>query len=113
MRDDLLDAQAGVDWAVEQLDCLKARLISWHEQPPYHFDEEPHPETGEKLIRFSEVKPPPPIVNAEVGVILNSIRSSLDVLVNTLASRAGHPASKQAYFPVCSSAVKFRLGKHA
>ncbi len=64
MRDDLLDAKACVDWAVAQLDPLKARLIAWREATPYSFSDEEKPYMGKKIIRFADVKLPDPIINA-------------------------------------------------
>ena len=113
MRDDLLDAQAAVDWSIAQFDSLKRRLISWREEPPYSFREEPHPEIGKKRIHLANTIQPSPIINAEVGAIINSLRSSLDVLVNTLAKRAGHTDPKDTHFPICRSKDDFFIGKHA
>src|SRR5437763_1152234 len=113
MRDDLFEAQACVDWATAQFDTLKRRLIAWRENRPYSFSEEPRSEIGKKIIRFSKVTLPPPIINAEVGAIINSLRSSLDLLINVLAERNGHPTPKDAQFPIARSRDKFFTGKHA
>jgi hypothetical protein len=119
MRDDLLDAQASVDWAVAQFEHLGRRLEAWRYEHPYSIFEEPDPEMGKKIIRLSNIKMPPRIINAEVGAIINSIRSSLDVLVNTLARRNisargdGHTCVKDARFPISSSRADFFEGKHA
>jgi hypothetical protein len=100
MRDDLLDAQSCIDWAEAQMKNLQARLISWREDAPYGWTEDFDPKAGDKIIRLSNVKFPPAIINAEVGFIIHAMRSSLDVLVNTLAERNGHVAPKDAYFPI-------------
>jgi hypothetical protein len=113
MRDDLLDAQANVDWAKAQFDSLQRRLIAWREDAPYGFSEEFRPEMGKKIIRLCNVKLPPPIINAEVGFIVHAIRCSLDVLINALAERNGHPAPKDTRFPICASRDEFFHGKHA
>jgi hypothetical protein len=113
VRDDLLDAQACVDWAVSQLRLLSERIEAWTNDAPYRLVEEPRPETGQKLIKLSDVKPIPAIINAEVGAIINSLRSSLDVLVSILARRNGHPTSRGTEFPVCASEDKFFCGPNA
>ena len=116
MRDDLLDAKASVDWAVAQFEHLGRRLESWRNERSYSISEEPHPEMGKKLIRFSNIKMPPRILNAEVGAIINSLRSSLDVLVNTLAkhnSPNGDSCPKDTQFPISSSRDNFFIGRHA
>lgn len=113
MRDGLLDAQASVDWAVAQFEHLGTRLEAWRYERPYNISEEPHPEMGKKLVGFSNIKMPPRILNAEVGAIINSLRSSLDVLVNALARRNGHTCVKDTQFPISPSRADFFKGKHA
>jgi hypothetical protein len=46
-------------------------------------------------------------VNAEAGAIIAMIRSSLDMLVVTLAQRNGHVRSKDVYFPIARSESAF------
>lgn len=99
MRADLLDAQAAVDWAVAQIPTLEQRLKSWHDAEPYRFFEERHPEIGKKLIKLRVMAPLPAIVSAETGAIINSIRSSLDLLAASLAKRNGVTPSSKNYFP--------------
>ena len=60
MRADLLDAQAGIDWANAQLPVLEARISAWREGPPYKIIEEPYPQIGEKWYKLADTWPPPP-----------------------------------------------------
>jgi hypothetical protein len=113
MRDDLLDPYACIKWAVAQINPLKSRLIAWAEIPPYRIVAESHSEPGKKLLRLRDVIPPDPIINAEAGAIINSIRSSLDLLVNRLAARNGYSGNEDSYFPICRSRDQFFVGKHA
>jgi hypothetical protein len=113
MRDDLLDAQACVDWAVSQINALRKLLIAWDEERPYRVVAEPHPEPGKKLLRLTDVAPVHPLINAQVGAMINSIRCSLDVLVNGLAKRAGYEGPEDSRFPVCRTREDFYVGKHA
>jgi hypothetical protein len=113
MHDDLLDAQACVDWAISQLQVLQGRIEAWKKDSPYRLFEELHPERGLKLIKLRDIKPVPPIINAEAGAIVNSLRSSLDVLMNVLATRNGQASPREVQFPVCDSAEKFFHGRDA
>src|SRR5690242_20543809 len=107
MRDDLLDVYACIKWAVAQINPLKSRLMAWDQIPPYRLVAEPHSEPGKKLLRLRGVIPPDPIINAEAGAIINSIRSSLDLLVNRLAARNGHAGTEDSHFPICRSREQF------
>jgi hypothetical protein len=110
MRDDLLDAQACVDWAKAQLPTLETRIDAWFNLPSHRVVAEDHREMGQKLFKLSEVKPLPPIVNAEVGAIVNSLRSSLDLLATALAKRHCVLRSDEMYFPIAKSAAQFAKG---
>jgi hypothetical protein len=112
MRDDLLDAQAAIDWAVAQLPTLMARLESWGNGPRYRLVFEPHPEIKKKLIKLADIKQLDPIINAEVGVIINSIRSSLDILITSVALRYGYTNTNRTYFPITNSEADFVDGKY-
>jgi hypothetical protein len=113
MRDDFLDAQAGIDWANAQIPILKARIEAWRQSPPYDLIEDLHPQNGEKLYKLANIRRLPPIVNAEAGVIINSLRCSLDLLANTLAKRNGHLNPVRVQFPISRSRTGFFQGKHA
>ena len=107
MRDDLLDAQAAVCWAVSQTPSVQKMFEAWGNDKPYRFVPEPHPEMGKVLVKFRDVRQPPASINAEVGAIINSIRSSLDLVATALANRHGTCKPKEAYFPVADSLVAF------
>jgi len=113
MRDDLLDAIAGVEWADAQLPILELRIEAWRNIPPYEIVEELYPQNGEKAYKLTNTTRPPAIINAEAGLVINSLRSSLDLLANALAERNGSRDSKDTQFPVCRDQIGFRHGKHA
>jgi hypothetical protein len=113
MRDDLLDVWAGVDWANAQLPILKARIDAWTESRPYGIVEEMHPYNREKVYKLSNVRRLPQIVNIEAGLVINGLRSSLDLLANVLSARNGFPNPKYTQFPICRSRAAFFNGKHA
>lgn len=106
MRDDLLDAQAAVDWAVAQLPVFEAKIAAWRDDA-YSIRIDRNAQIGKKAY-YVTPNPIPPLFNAEVGAIINMIRSSLDMLAVALAERNGHAAPKDTYFPICDSATVFR-----
>ncbi len=107
MNADLLPAQAAVDWAVSQLPILEKRIVAWYAMRPYSTFREFDSKRRKDAIKVRFDKPLPLIVNAEVGAIVNSIRSSLDLLAVALAERNGHLSPKDAYFPVCQTRATF------
>jgi hypothetical protein len=86
MRDDLLDAQAAVDWALAEIPLLQQGFIEWQRRNPYSVVQERDPETGEN-IAVTYDQPFPLTFNAWAGAIINSLRSSLDLLAAALARR--------------------------
>ncbi len=49
-----------------------------------------------------------PLLNAEVGAMINSLRSSLDLLAAALALRNGPKPKTHTYFPISDTRRKFR-----
>jgi len=107
MRPDLLDAKAAIDWASAQLPILVKRIGVWRQSKPYTIVIDADSEPGKKLYRLANIKPLDPLIHAETGVILHSIRSSLDLLACALAARNGHPNSKSTHFPIWASEEEF------
>jgi hypothetical protein len=102
MRDDLLDAQAALCWAVAQITLLQQGFIEWQRRNPYTVVQERDPETGEN-IAVAYDQPFPLTFNAEVGAIINSLRSSLDLLAAALATHNGIKPSNRTHFPIFDS----------
>jgi hypothetical protein len=102
MRDDLLDAQAAIDWAVDQQPTLEKRIANWAGS----YSTRIVVENGRKAY-YVTANPVPAIINAEAGSIINSIRTSLDLLASALAVRNGNPGSRHVYFPVCGTQAQF------
>jgi hypothetical protein len=101
--DDLLDAQASVDWAVTQIPILQDKLAAWNAKRPYEIMTEIDPKTGANLLVAYLMGPLDPIVNAELGVIVNSIRTALDLLAASLCRRNGNKPSADTHFPIFGS----------
>jgi len=87
MRDDLLDAYAAVDWAVAQIPLFQEKIVAWNRRRPYDLSVERDPDTGEQFLVAASLGSFDPIINAEVGVIINSMRTALDLLAASLARR--------------------------
>jgi hypothetical protein len=105
--DDLLEPRASVDWAVAQLETLAGRIKAWEEKRPYELVTYFDAERGKYAFKYAVGNPLPLLINAEAGAIINSIRSSLDILAVALAKRHGAANVKDVSFPVSASASVF------
>jgi len=105
MRDDLLDAQACIDWTVEQLPALKTRINSWLKLNVVVEVEDAGPTNVFVAVQRDEL---PRSLNVEIGAYLNTIRSSLDILASSLAARYCICDPEDAYFPISNSEAAFR-----
>jgi len=100
MRADLSPAQASVDWAVAQLPAFQGRLDIWLRDNIQVVVKELPADTPNNVILAVEKEPLPLAFNVEAGAYINAIRSSLDILAATLASRRRPALVDDAYFPV-------------
>jgi len=105
MRDDLLSAQASVDWVVTQLPAFQDRLVCWTRDNVQTSIRVLEPSSGQKIAVAQEKAALPPAFNVEAGAYINVIRSSLDILASTLSARNGKPDNRQAQFPIYQSAA--------
>jgi hypothetical protein len=100
---DLLDAQAAIEWAAQQLPMLQNRIERWANSYTARIAIE-----GGRKAYYLTIDPLPAIINAETGAIINSIDTSLDLLSGALAARNGYPNSKDVYFPIRQSLADFQ-----
>jgi hypothetical protein len=100
---DLLDAQAAIDWAVDQQATLEKRIANWAGS----YSTRIAVENGRKAY-YVTANPVPAIINAEAGSIINSVRTSLDLLASALAARNGNAGSRHVHFPVCDTPATFK-----
>ena len=56
MRDDLLDAQAVIDWAITDIPHLQQRIDDWISDTPYKFFRDFKSDPANQLIRLRDVK---------------------------------------------------------
>jgi hypothetical protein len=103
MRDDLLEAWAGRDWAIAQIKLLMEELGRWQESRPYYALKKRDPQTREQLVVARLRLPMPLTFNAWVGAIINELRSSLDLLAAALARRNGKKPTNDRHFPIFDS----------
>jgi hypothetical protein len=100
MRDDLLDAQAAVDWAVTQIPLFQSAFLEWRKGDPYELIKEPDP-NGSGYAVIAHLRFPLPLTfNAWAGAIIGSLRGALDFVAAALAQRNGHNPSADTHFPV-------------
>ena len=112
MRDDLLEAQAAIDWATANFPSLKQRLDGWLKLDVRVEIKELEPDVPNDLIVATEKEPLPLAFNVEVGAYLNALRSSLDILACAIARRHGVQKIDNVYFPVARSADHFASGNY-
>jgi hypothetical protein len=102
--DDLLDAQACVDWTVAQFATLEDRINGWLRLNVVVEVEVAGPSDVLVAVQRDEL---PRSLNVEIGAYLNTLRSSLDILASALAVRHDICAPEDAYFPFARSEASF------
>jgi hypothetical protein len=112
MRDDLLHAQATVDWAISQFPSLQERINAWVELNIEVVIEDPDPNGPDNIIVAVAKEPLPLAFNVEIGAYLGATRASLDILATTLAIRYRVGKPDDANFPVANSDTAFAVGKY-
>jgi hypothetical protein len=103
MRDDLLDAQASINWAVSQIPLFQIEFLTWQRGNPYRIVQEHDPDGGGDFVVAYQQTPLPRTLNAWVGAIINSLRSSLDLLTAAPAMRNRKKPSSKTHFPIFAS----------
>ncbi|MGO9171058.1 MAG: hypothetical protein ACLP7P_03715 [Rhodomicrobium sp.] len=109
MRDDLLDAQAVIDWAISQCDVFEAEVNAWIDSHPRVIAEETNAHGGMKTFEVS-VSDLPSLMDVQAGIIIHAFRSALDILAVALARRNGQTSVDHIHFPVSGSLDIFKTG---
>ncbi len=107
MRNDLLDAQASVDWAKAQIPTMEKRFEAWKQSRPYAVVVEPDLNTGDNLVVVCRTRLADLSFNVETGIIIHAIRSALDLLAASLARRNGVVPNRGTHFPTFRTIVGF------
>lgn len=112
MRDDLLEAEANIDWVESQFNPLETELYEWARVNLYPAIEELPSDSPNSLVVILQKTSLPLSLNVRVGTYLNVIRSALDLLASALAIRHNACRVDKAYFPVAHSADRFARGDY-
>jgi hypothetical protein len=108
MRDDLQDALVPVKWAEAQIPILKQRLIDWNRGGPYKIIVEPEPQQSDRELLVAYLKEPlDPLIIGDVGAIINSVRTGLDLMMAAVVGRHGVVADRAPTFPIRTKATDF------
>jgi hypothetical protein len=108
MRADLVEAQASIDWAFDQLQPFNQRLEAWlGANVVIEVRDVPPPATHNPIVAL-EKELLPIAFSVEAGAYINAIRSSLDILAMTLVRRhsLAFPENR-VYFPIGDSEEEF------
>jgi hypothetical protein len=100
MRDDLLESQASIQWAIAYIPTLQDRFARWQQTQPYRVVREPDPKGSDQFLVAYPGKPLDPLIYADIGAIINSIRSALDLLAAVLSKRNGIEPDTATHFPI-------------
>jgi len=106
-RDDLIDAYAATEWAEAQLPHLEQVINEFLTSEPYRIAKRENPDGEGVVFLLEDVKALPQALNAHAGAIVNSIRSSLDLLSAALARRNGKTPSSDTHFPIWTNPNDF------
>jgi len=100
MRDDLEDALVPVKWAEAQIPIMQGRLQAWHHSYPYNVVAESDPDsTDRELIVAYLEEPLDPLIVGDVGAMISSIRTSLNLLMSAVVARNGIKPERAPDFP--------------
>jgi hypothetical protein len=108
MKDDLLDALVPVKWAQAQMPVLQDRILAWQRTYPFKIVTEPDPDRGDRelLVAYLE-KPLDPLIAGDVGAMINSIRTGLNLMMTAVVARHGVIPNRAPDFPIAKTASDF------
>jgi hypothetical protein len=78
-------ADGKLERANQHLQALKEYIERWQSSHPYAISEEVDPNTGDDIVRFERIDPPPTDILFLIGDCLYNLRSALDHLIHSLA----------------------------
>ncbi len=108
MQPDLEDALVPIQWAKAQIPVLQERLIAWQRSRPYDIVAEPDPQRPnmELLVAYRK-KPLDPLIIGDVGAVINSVRTALDLAMAAVVARHGVVPDRAPAFPIHKAASNF------
>jgi hypothetical protein len=108
MKADLEDALVPVKWAEAQVPILQHRLIEWNRGGPYRIVVEPDPQRSDRELLVAKLeKPLDPLIVGDVGAIINSVRTALNLLIAAVVARHGTKPSRAPDFPIAKKPADF------
>src|SRR5258708_33422890 len=102
MPDEVLDPDDCVEWANAQIPILQKTVEGWEKGRGYQVIIEPDTDGVYRIFAYS-LGPLAQTYNAAVGAVINSLRSSLDLLAAALARRNCVVPKTKTYFPIASN----------
>jgi hypothetical protein len=112
MRDDLLDAQACVDWTITNIPLFEERLQRWLKENVEVVRIDLPPESDEDMLVARGKCAVPVAFNVEAGAYINTLRSGLDILAYAIAVREKVLLTHEIYFPIATNAAEFARGNY-
>src|SRR5689334_13564490 len=112
MRDDLLEAQACIEWTISRVASLGQRIEEWLGINVDIAIEDLHNPATHNPIVAVEKSPFTLAFNLEFGAYINTLRSSLDILACIIGKREMVLYPERIYFPVADSAAEFATGNY-
>lgn len=108
MKPDLEEALVPVKWAEAQIPVLQERLLSWQHSYPYKIVCEPAPNRSDRelLVAYLE-KPLDHLIIGDVGSIINSVRTGLDLMMAAVVARHGVAPERAPNFPIHKTSTAF------
>jgi hypothetical protein len=117
---DLEDALIPVKWAEAQISIVRERLLAWQRSNPYEIVVEPDPwQSDRELVVAYLKKPVDPLIIGDVGAVINSVRTALNLMMAAVVARHGTAPDRAPDFPIAKtpadflSAVKKLKTKHS
>ena len=108
MKAELEDALVPVKWADAQIPTLQQRLIDWNRSGPYEVIIEPDPQRSDRELLVAYLKKQlDPLIIGDVGAIINSVRTGLDLMMAAVVGRHGVVTDRAPGFPIRTKPADF------
>ena len=107
MRDDLREAWDVVRWAETHIPVLQERFISWQGRGAYELVMEPDPDDLDWEFLVAYPKEVDSLILGDIGAVINSIRTSLDILMFAVLARHRPKPNGKTHFPIYATDTQF------
>jgi hypothetical protein len=103
------DADAKIEWAKGQRDRLGELTQAYLQTQPWKMWKELDEVQGGAVMMIKLTEPPPRVVTAHMGMMLQACRSALDYAAITLAKSDQVKKLRDVYFPIATDKPAFEL----